>query len=135
MRAVRLICRLITLFPVGLGLFFLYQKFYVETSAYSLPNRALVLCGIFAPLLLLLEILVLEKWLSRGLMTVLAVTATVATTVLTFGEYIVFDLLKVDAVKYAADPGEMIQTVFAVLAAISVIFSYLVLQFRKKPSE
>ncbi|MCS4484926.1 hypothetical protein NXS08_05495 [Gleimia sp. 6138-11-ORH1] len=78
-----------------------------------------------------MEMLILEKWLSRGLLTVLVVTATAATTVLTFGEYIVFDLLKVDTVKYAADPGEMIHTVLALLAAIGVIFSYLVLQFRK----
>ena len=108
--------QLIPLIAVLAGLGILVYRFWFNTSALYAPFYALMACGVVGALIQLLVAITTTCLYRRKVIAI--VDATVI--IITFGEYIACNVLKLSVISYAWSPGTQINTVATILSGAVV---------------
>ncbi len=103
---------------VLLGIFQLSDFYFIHTSSFVNAAVAVMLCGLAAPAVQSIIIVVQNK--NVKLIVADIVLIITALLVLFLGEYVVTEVFKVKVVKYLYDPGRIINTVSAIIESIAV---------------
>lgn len=116
------IIRFIPIVIVCLGLAFLFDLYYIDTSSYTNHGIALILCGVIAPIIqCIINFTYKRNWkLIVGNIFLIVIEFFV----LFLGEYISDNIFHLRMVSYLHYPGMMINTVMSIIGAIYVIIAF-----------
>ena len=127
------IIRFIPIVIACLGLIFLFDLYFINTSSYSNHVIALILCGVIAPIVQCTLDFSGKRNLKLMIGNVLLIV--IALFVLLFGEYIATNIFHIQFVSYLYYPGTMINTVVSIIGAIYVIIAFFIKSIRSSRSK
>lgn len=116
------IIRSIPIVIACLGIVFLFDLYFINTSSYSNHVIALILCGVIAPIIQC----IIDFSDKRNLKLIVGNVSLIVIVlfVLFLGEYIAINIFHLQIVSYLYYPGMMINTVVSIIGAIYVIIAF-----------